>query len=89
MISNPTPKFKKHFFLDLAKSGRSGQYLTGTGSGKKLPDRPEPKLEPDFRSHTAEKEYEKSPRESYITHSFLLKQRSLEVTPRDILTNYQ
>ena len=24
-------KFKKHFFLGLAKSGRSGQYLTGTG----------------------------------------------------------
>ena len=31
MITNPTPKFKTHFFLDLAKSGRSGQYLAGTG----------------------------------------------------------
>ena len=31
MITNSTPKFKKHFFLDLAKSGRSGQYLAGTG----------------------------------------------------------
>ena len=32
MISNPTPKLKKtHFFLNLAKSGRSGQYWTGTG----------------------------------------------------------
>ena len=24
-------QIKKHFFLDLAKSGRSGQYLAGTG----------------------------------------------------------
>ena len=42
----PTSKFKKHFILDLAKSGRSGQYMAGTGSGKKWPDRLEP--EPDF-----------------------------------------
>ena len=47
------PKFKKHFFLDLAESGRSGQYLAGTGPEpdlKKWPDRPEP----DFRSYTDE-----------------------------------
>ena len=31
IITNPTPKFKKNVFLDLAKSGRSGQYLAGTG----------------------------------------------------------
>ena len=34
MITNHTLKFKKHFFLDLAKSGRSGHYLAGTGSEK-------------------------------------------------------
>ena len=45
------PNFKKSFyFLDLAKSSRSGQYLAGTGSEKTVEDRPEP--EPDFRSHT-------------------------------------
>ena len=37
MISNPTPKFIKAFFPDLAKSGRSEKYLAGTG--------PEPDLE--------------------------------------------
>ena len=31
---HPVPTFKKTFFLDLAKSGRSGQYLAGTGSEK-------------------------------------------------------
>ena len=31
MISNPTHKFKKHFFLDLTKSSQSGQHLAGTG----------------------------------------------------------
>ena len=48
-------KKNTHFFLNLAKSGRSGQYLTGTGPEpdlKKWPDRPEPEQEPDFRSHT-------------------------------------
>ena len=41
MITNPTPKLKKTFFLDLAKSGRSGQYLAGTG--------PEPDLKKNDR----------------------------------------
>ena len=42
VTSNPTPKFK-FFFLDLAKSGRSGQYLAGT---EKMTG------STDFRSHT-------------------------------------
>ena len=31
MITNTTPKFLNFFFLDLAISVRSGQYLAGTG----------------------------------------------------------
>ena len=50
MITNPTPKFKKHFFPGLSQIRSIRSAFGRNRIWKNWPDRPEP--EPDFRSHT-------------------------------------